>query len=77
MNHNVTIADLRIRVPGISPHEGRAFGESVVRQVSESLPEQSGARELGRLHLRVSVPEGSSREAVRAAVVKAIREALG
>lgn len=77
MNRNVKITDLRIRVPGLSQHDARVFGESVARRVSESLPAQSGPREIGQLRIRVSVPEGSSPETLRSAVAKAIQEALG
>jgi hypothetical protein len=76
MNPDVKIGDLRIRVPGLSADQARSFASDVARMVSEGLPSPAQTRDLEQVRVRVSVPQGSSHETLRASVAKAIREAL-
>jgi hypothetical protein len=76
MTPEVKIGDLRIRVPGLSPEQARSFASDVARRVSESLPSPVRTADFAQITIRLSVPEGSSHEALKAGVAKAIREAL-
>jgi len=76
MTPDVKIGDLRIRVPGLSAEQARSLASDVARTVSEGLPSPVREAELGQVKIRVSVPDGSGHEALKASVAKAILEAL-
>ena len=76
MPPRVEIGDLRIRVPGLSAQEARGFAGDIARRLSQAL-RAAPPRQLGQLHLRVTVPQGASRETLKSAVARAIVEALG
>lgn len=70
------VNELRLRVPGLSAEEGRAFGEDVARRVAETLSQQMNPRQLGALTLKVRLPAGTPHNQVAGAVAKAILRGL-
>jgi hypothetical protein len=72
----VRIDELHLRVPGLSQDDGRRLGEEVARQVADQLPTGGRIEELGALSVRLTVPEGTSRDRLAAAIANLILERL-
>lgn len=68
----VKIEEMRLRVPGISADEARGLGEEVARRIADGLPVVNGTRQLGALRLRVTVPEGTSRDQMASLIAETI-----
>ena len=72
----VRIGELHLRVPGLTQEEGRHLGEQVARYVADRLPDDGRIEQLGALSLRVSLPTGTPRHRLAAAIAQTILEAL-
>jgi hypothetical protein len=72
----VYIHELRLRMPGASPAEGRALGEAVAQQLTEALPHATLARTVGGLTLRVTAEVDSAPDVVATRIVAAIVKGL-
>lgn len=60
-DETVHIAELRLRVPGLSVDAARALGEDVVQRVGEQLPSGLSRQRLGALEIRLTVPPDITR----------------
>lgn len=58
----VQIDDLFLRVPGLSVDEARSVGEDIARRVADALSGDVRDAHLGALNLRVTAPNGTSRD---------------
>jgi hypothetical protein len=72
VDETVRIEEMRLRVPGLSADEVHGLGEEVARRVVDGLPGGHGSRRLGALSLRVTVPEGTSRDRMASLIAEAI-----
>lgn len=61
MDRTVRINELQIRVPGLSPAEGRALGEEVARLLGEASLVGIGQGELGSLEIKVHIAADTQR----------------
>lgn len=67
-DETIYIAELRLRVPGLSADEARTLGEDVVRRVREHLSPDVSRQRLGALAIRLT----ASAEADRGALVEEV-----
>jgi len=58
----IRIDELRLRVPGLSEDEARKLAVEVTRRIAERILEAGKEFSLGRLDLRISVPQGIGRD---------------
>jgi hypothetical protein len=70
------VEELRVRLPGVSSAGAAELVRMVAERVGEGLPDEGTPLALDRLELRVTIPEGASRDAVARAVAAAILERL-
>jgi len=75
-NEDFKIEDFVLRVPGLSEEEAGILGQDVAQQVADSLADYQNVRHLGALHLRVSVPHGTSRTDMSKVISEAILKGL-
>ena len=73
---SIRIDKLRLRVPGLSAEEGRAFGEEIAHRLSACIIDRIKPQQIGELRLRVQIPAGTSRNQIAPAVSDLIIRAL-
>ena len=63
------IDELILRIPGLNAEEGRRLGETVVRQMSDKLPEYADGRSLDALDVQISLYPGMGHSQIADAIV--------
>jgi hypothetical protein len=72
----VRIHELRVRVPGLTPEQGRRLGETVAQRLAESPLPADGPRRIPSIAVHVRSNGGSSIEKLVEEVVAGIRRRL-
>jgi hypothetical protein len=70
------IDELILRAPGLTVEEARWMGEEVARRVADGLPSSGRVEPLGTLSMRLTIPQGLSRERLAERIAQAILEGL-
>lgn len=73
---NLTIRDLRIRVPGLGREEARRLGEAVARELAQHPPAAAQNRELGSIQLRVPGSPARGTQQLASHIAASLRRSL-
>ena len=76
MNRILEIETIELRIPGLSRFEARRAAMDIVQQVSRAMPGGGPRQRLGKLDVRIKVPEGVTSEQLVKLVAQAILEKL-
>jgi hypothetical protein len=72
----LTIEELVLRVPGISPDSAGSLGNEVASRVAHGLPDQQRDRHIPVLDLKVTIPPAASQSRMAKLIAEAILRGL-
>lgn len=72
----LTIRDLRIRVPGLSRAEAHRLGEAVARELTRNPPAAGAARDLGNVAVRITGSPAQGMPQLAARIAASVRRTV-
>jgi len=72
----VSIEEMKLRVPGLNKMEAEEIGKEVMRQVAESIPPSFQNKRLDAVDIKVNISQGASRNEMTKLIAEAILKGL-
>jgi hypothetical protein len=75
-DREVHINELSLRIPGVNIEESGNIGAEVARRLADNLPDSFNKSSFTNVNLKVSIPQGTSRQEVTRLISEAILQRL-